>query len=144
MSGDVAATRSKVEQYLTENFDDVNTAPDGSHSLRRGSARIFVTVRTHDDTDWTWVTLEAPLLSNVEATPEVFEHVALHSDDFIFGHLSAVRTESGLEILFTHALLGDFLDEDELVKAVGGMLVIADNMDDELAEIFGGDRFHDE
>lgn len=144
MAGDVAATRSKVEQYLTENFDDVNIALDGSYSLRRGSARIFVTVRTHDDTDWTWVTLEAPLLSNVEETSEVFEHVALHGDDFIFGHLSAVRTDVGLDILFTHALLGDCLDEDELVKAVGGMLVIADNMDDELAEVFGGDRFHDD
>lgn len=144
MAGDVAATISKVKQYLTENFDDVSIAPNGCYSLRRGSARIFVTVRTHDDTDWTWVTLEAPLLSNVKETPEVFEHVALHSDDFIFGHLSAARTNSGLDIMFTHTLLGDFLDEDELVKAVGGMLVIADNMDDELAEIFGGDRFHDD
>lgn len=144
MAGDVAATRSKVEQYLTENFEDVDIAPDSSYSLRRGSARIFVTVRTHDDTDWTWVTLEAPLLSNVKETSDVFEHVALHGDDFIFGHLSAVRTDNGLDIQFTHALLGDFLDEDELVKAVRGMLVIADNMDDELAEIFGGDRFHDD
>lgn len=142
MAGDIEATRSKVEQYLTANFKDVDTAPADGYSLRRGSARIFVTTMTHDDTDWTWVVLEAPLLSNVEETPDVFEYVALHSDDFIFGHLSVVRSSNGLDIRFSHALLGDFLDEDELVKAVEGMLVIADKMDDELAEIFGGDRCH--
>ena len=144
MPGDVAATRAKAQQYLTQNFNDVNIDAEGNYSLRHGSTRIFVRVRTHDDTDWTWVTLEVPLLANVKETPEVFEHVALHSDDFIFGHLSAIRSDKGLLILFSHALLGDYLDEDELVKAVGGMLSVADHMDDELAEQFGGDRFHGE
>ncbi len=142
MPGDVAAACANVEQYLTENFNDVTIDPGQSYSLRRGSARIFVRVNTHDDTDWTWVTLEVPLLSNVKETPDVFEHVALHKDDFIFGHLSVIRTDKGLDVLFSHALLGDYLDEDELVKAVGGMLIVADKMDDELAEIFGGSRFH--
>ena len=142
MAGDVAAAREKVQRYLDDNFDVVDTDSDGDFSLRRGSTRIFVKVRTHDDTDWTWVTLEVPLLSKVAENPEVFEYVALHSDDFVFGHLSALRTEDGLLILFSHALLGDYLDEAELVKAVDGMLTIADNMDDELREMFGGDRFH--
>ncbi len=140
--GDVAAAREKVQRYLGENFDVVDTDSDENFSVRRGSSRIFVKVRTHDDTDWTWVTLEVPLLSKVDETPEVFEYVALHSDDFVFGHLSAVRAENGLLIFFSHALLGDYLDETELVNAVDGMLTIADNMDDELGEMFGGDRFH--
>lgn len=50
----------------------------------------------------------------------------------------------GRAIFFTHSLLGDYLDEDELVRAVTGMLVVADEIDDELEKQFGGRRFHDE
>lgn len=142
MPGDVAATRAKVQQYLTQNFSDVNVDSDGNYSLRKGSTRVFVRIKSHDDSDWTWVTLEIPLLLHVKETPEVFEHVALHGDDYIFGHLSASRTDEGLVILFSHALLGDYLDEEELTRAVGGMLYVADDMDDELEKQFGGDRFH--
>lgn len=144
MPGDVAATRAKVQQYLTQNFSDVNIDSNGNYSLRNGSSRIFVRIRTHDDSDWTWVTLEIPLLLHVEESPAVFEHVALHGDDYIFGHLSAVRTDEGLVILFSHALLGDYLDEEELARAVGAMLSVADDLDDELEKLFGGDRFHGE
>lgn len=144
MAGDVAATRAKVQQYLTRNFSEVTVDSDGDYSLRKGSTRIFVSTRTHDDNDWTWVTLQVPLLLHVEETPAVFEYVALHSDDYIFGHLSATRSGEDLSIFFTHSLLGDYLDEDELVRAVGGMLFVADEIDDELEKQFGGRRFHDE
>jgi hypothetical protein len=142
MPGDVAGTRTKVQQYLTQNFSNVNIEADGNYSLRHGSTRIFVRIRTHDDGDWTWVTLEIPILLHVKETPEVFEYVALHSDDYIFGHLGAARTDEGLIIWFSHALLGDYLDEEELGRAVAGMLSVADHMDNELQSQFGGDLFH--
>jgi hypothetical protein len=144
MAGDVAATRSKVQQFLTQNFSDVNIDKDGDFSLRHGSARVFVRTRSRDDSDFTWVSLDVPLLLEVKETPEVFEHVALHSDDYLFGHLNAVRTDDGLMIMLSHALLGDYLDEPELLRAVGGMLFTADQLDDELKTQFGGKRFHEE
>ena len=144
MPGDVAATRAKVQQYLTQNFSDVNVDAKGNYSLRKGSTRMFVSVRTHDDGDWTWVTLQIPILLKVEETPAVFEYVALNSDEYIFGHLSASRTDDGLMIMFSHALLGDYLDEEELGRAVAGMLYVADDMDDTLETQFGGSRFHEE
>ena len=144
MAGDVAATRAKVQQYLTQNFSDVNIDSDGNYSLRSGSTRIFVKVRTHEDGVWTWVTLQIPVLFKVDETPSVFEYVALHSDDYIFGHLSAGRTDDGLMIMYSHSLLGDYLDEEELARAVGGMLYVADNLDDELEKQFGGHRFHED
>ena len=142
MPGDVAATRAKVQQYLTQNFGDVNIDSKGNYSLRSGSTRMFVSIRTHEDGDWTWVTLQVPVLLKVEESPAVFEYVALHSDDYIFGHLSVGRTDEGLIIMFSHALLGDYLDEEELARAVAGMLYVADEMDDELEKQFGGTRFH--
>lgn len=144
MPGDVAAARAKVQQYLTRNFDNVNIDEDSDLSIRHGSTRIFIRVVTHDDVDWTVVQLEIPLLLHVKETPSVFEHVALHADDYMFGHLSVGRTDEGLMILFSHALLGDYLDEEELCRAVGTMLSIADDLDDELATQFGGERFHGE
>ena len=144
MPGDVAGTRAKVQQYLTQNFSDVTIDSDGDYSLRKGSTRLFVSIRTHEDGDWTWVALQVPLLLRIEETPAVFEYVALHSDDFIFGHLSARRTDDGLMIGYSHSLLGDYLDEEELGRAVAGMLFVADNLDDELEKQFGGSRFHEE
>ncbi|TXH09700.1 MAG: hypothetical protein E6R02_08205 [Gammaproteobacteria bacterium] len=144
MSGDVTATRAKVQQYLTKNFSDVNVDSEGNYSLRHGSTRIFIRVMTRDEADWTAVNLEIPVLLHVKETPAVFEYVALHADDYMFGHLYAARTDEDLMILLAHTLLGDYLDEDELCRAVAGMLGVADDLDDKLAEQFGGDRFHGE
>lgn len=144
MAGDIAATQAKVQQYLTRNFNNVNVDERNTYSLRHGSARIFVRTWTRDEVDWTVVTLNIPLLFGVKETPAVFEHIALHADDYIFGHLNAVRTDEGLTIHLSHALLGDYLDEEELARAVGAMLSGADDLDDELATQFGGKRFHEE
>ena len=143
MAGDVAGVRSKVQQFLTQNFNDVNIDREGDFSLRNGSARIFVRTRTREGSDITWISLDVPLLLEVKETPQVFEHVALHADDYVFGHLSAARTDDGLMIYLSHALLGDYLDEPELLRAVGAMLGTADDLDDDLKDKFGGKRFHE-
>jgi hypothetical protein len=143
MPGDVATVRSKVQQYLTQNFSDVSIDKDGDYSLRNGSARVFVRTLTHEKANFTWVRLDVPVLRHVKETPQVFEYVALHADDYMFGHLNAVRTDDGLLIILGHELLGDYLDEQELVKAVVAILGTADNLDDELKAQFGGDRFHE-
>lgn len=142
MAGDVGAVRSKAHQYLTGRFEDVHVNEDGDFSLQHGSVRIFVKVRSREDVAWTWVALEVPLLFDVPEAPAVFEYVALHADDYTFGHLNAHRTDTGLMIFLSHTLLGDFLDEQELVRAVGMMLFAADRLVDGLAETFGGSRFN--
>ena len=58
----------------------------------------------------------------MKEAPSVFEYIALHADDYIFGHLNATRTDDGLRIGLSHCLLGDYLDEDELIRAVGVMV----------------------
>jgi hypothetical protein len=140
MAGDVAATRSKVQQYLTQNFNSVTIDKDSDFSLRHGSARIFVRTRTRDSVNFTWISLDIPLLLGVKETPQVFEYVALHADDYMFGHLNAVRGNDGLVIYLSHALLG----EQELLRAVGAMLGTADELDDELQTQFGGNKFHED
>lgn len=144
MPGDVEAVRRKVQRYLTQNFSDVTIDRDGDFSLRNGSSRIFIRTWTREEVDWTVVNLEVPLLLDVKETPEVFEYIALHADDYIFGHLNAIRTDDGLRIFLNHGLLGDYLDEEELARAVGAMLGVADEIDDELKAQFGGRRFYED
>lgn len=144
MPGDLVSLRGKIQQYLTQNFNNVTIDRDGDYSLRSGSARIFVSARTRDEVEWTWVNLWVPVLHEVKESPEVFEYVALHADDYLFGHIHATRLDDGLAIGLRHVLLGDYLDEDELGYAVGGMLSSADELDDELKTRFGGTRFHEE
>lgn len=142
MPGDVATTRAKVQQYLTRNFNDVNIDEHSNFSLRHGSTRIFIRVISREEADWTAVNLEIPLLLHVKESPQLFEHIALHADDYMFGHLNVGRTDEGLIVCFSHTLLGDYLDEEELCRSVAAMLTTADDLDDELATQFGGDRFH--
>ena len=142
MSGDVTAVRSKVHQYLVGRFPDVTVNSDGDFSLQHGSARIFVKVRTREDVAWTWVALEVPLLFDIPETPAVFEYVALHADDFTFGHLGLSRTDTGLMLFFSHTLLGDQLDDQEVIRPVGMMLFRADQLIGELEGMFGGTRFN--
>jgi hypothetical protein len=144
MAADLEATKKKVQQYLTNNFGDVNIDKDSNFSLRHGSTRIIVRTQARDDPDFTWVKLDVPVLLGVKETPQVFEHIALHADDYMFGHLNAMRGDDGLIIVISHCLLGDYLDEQELARAVGAMLATADSLDDELKTQFGGKRFHED
>ena len=144
MAGDLAAVREKVQQYLTHSLGTVNIDSDGDFSLRYGSARVFLRVYTHEASNNTLINLFVPVLMGVKETPQVFEYVALHADDYIFGHLNAVRTDDGLRIFLNHCLLGDYLDEQELVSAVVSVLGAADHIDDELQTQFGGTRFHED
>jgi len=50
---------------------------------------------------------------------------------------------STARILFKHTLLGDYLDPDEIEAAVILVAFSADDIDDEIAKLFGGTRFSD-
>jgi hypothetical protein len=134
--------KDKVQRYLADLIGGVELTADGRFTFQHGSARVFVTC-----TEWhgeTLVTVTAPVLIECAASPELFEHIALAGDDYVFGHLFAQRADDGtVAVLLTHRLLGDFLDPDELKHAVGGVVTSGDQVDDELKTRFGGKRFHD-
>ena len=67
MAGDVARVRAKVQEHLTQSFSNITLGKDNVLSLRHGSARLFVDVRTREENDWTWVNLTVPVL--VEGKP---------------------------------------------------------------------------
>ncbi len=141
----VAETKERVQRFLTQ-IASVNIDEHGRYSIRYDSARVFVEVDEFGD-DQTWVRLVCPLLHEVPLTPELYEYVALHSDDYKYGILSVHKsneTDTVGSLFFTYGLLGTTLDPDELKLAVGILVTAANDLDDELKEKFGGERFHEE
>lgn len=146
--GDTTAVGAKVQAYLQDLELKYMVEGAGEYSLRYNSIQMFIRVWTRDPNETsspTHVRLMVPLLFGPEGGPELYEYIAFHSDDYVFGHLSLFRTDEGeLRVFYTHTLLGDYLDAEEFNRALIGMANVADNLDDELQARFGGTRFHNE
>lgn len=93
----------------------------------------------------TVVLVTAPILWGVTPTPELFEWVAREGGSRWFGHVEVHdSSEAGkVDLMFSHTLLGDFLDQGELETAMWALLSTADTWDDQLLPRFGGRRTTD-
>ncbi|MEI6694415.1 MAG: AAA family ATPase [Actinomycetes bacterium] len=98
-------------------------------------------ISTNEDRN-TIVCLWAPVLWDVPYTPELAKFVAFSGDQFNFGHyfLSDDDQPGFVKLLVAHNLLGEALNEQELVAAVSSIGGIADQADEELQIQFGGHR----
>lgn len=139
---DVEATRTRVQRYLTDEFGPITIDGEGDFSVQHESTRAFARVLEWGEN--TVVSVFAPILFDVQASPALYEYVALKGSDFIFGHIDLFQESDGtLALHFRNTLLGDFLDPDELVSTVVGVAVTANQLDDELQGRFGGKRLID-
>ena len=138
------ALKEKVGRYVYDLIGPYEVNDGGEIHLRWGSAHLFVACLPFGE-DESLVRISLPLLFGLAPTPELFRHVALHADDWHFGHLSLTeRADDGrLTLWLTHTLLGDYLDVEELKTAVATMARTADSLDDELRSTFGGERYHE-
>ncbi|NLA65875.1 MAG: YbjN domain-containing protein [Leucobacter sp.] len=140
----IEITREKVQAYLTDIYGSIQVDGDGDFSVQRGSARMFARVQDFGENE-TLVTVFTPLVRGAKTSADLFEYVALSNTRFIFGRLELSVSEDGTaDIFLAHNLLGDYLDKDELGYVFVGMLGSADELDNEIAEQFGGAVFHAE
>lgn len=138
---DVTAVREKVQHILTKH-GRVELDGDGDFSIQHQSARVFVRVVDWGD-DQTIISAWTIAVIGATDSPELHEYIAYAADDYIFGHLGLSKQENGTaNILFSHRLLGDTLDEDELMHAVIALVTTTNSIDEELAGRFGGRTFH--
>jgi len=144
MNPNVSAVKDKVQRIVASRFSHVELRENGDVSLRQNSAQVFVKCWSSADDGPVFITLTVPLLLRVQPSPELFKHIALHADDLVYGHLSAFEDEKGVNIVFSHLLLGDYLDEQELFAACTEVLANADALDDELKAKFGGLRWNED
>lgn len=132
----------KVQRMLAEMFGSISIDSDGDFFVRFDSATVFVRVfETHAGT--TMVRVFAVVLSGARLSDDLYRWVATSGQDYFFGHMQVVERENGSGLLlFEHHLLGDYVDPDELSFAVHAMGSVADDIDDELQQRFGGSTFN--
>ncbi len=141
---DIALVKQKVQNILAEG-GGITIDSDGDFSDAFGSARVFCRVREIGEDKGTIVETWAPLLREVQPTPEMYEYLMKRSDDWLFGHPTVFDKDDGtVSIFLVHRVLGDFLDRDELMWAFYGLGSAADKLDDELKAKFGGKLFGEE
>lgn len=130
----------KVRDLLTSRELDL-TVEDGSFQIRWDSAAVNIDIVEQEGR--TLVQCHAPVLRELAASPELFEYVATEGQDYYFGSMHYVPDVNGGLLVLEHTLLGDFLDPDELDNVVDSLVIVANRLDDELQERFGGKRFVD-
>lgn len=144
--GDISRVRDKVQGILAREFQ-AELEQDGGYGIRYESARLLIDIEQDPEADDApvLISLMAPLVFNLQPSADLFEYVATHSADYYFGHLVATRMDDGsIMVSSHHTLLGDFLDDEELIRAVVVVLSSADTVDDEIKNRFGGERYYEE
>lgn len=132
--------RSRIESYLRVKGFSYEVKPKDELWVRQGST--VLTIRAHEWNDVTVVRLFAPVaLECTSVTPEVMRYLAEKCNDLIFGKFSL--DEENRIIWYEHALLGDFLDPEELYTALGAVACTADDHDEEISRMAGGKRVID-
>lgn len=137
----VDAVRNKVQRILANEFGSVEIDNKGRFVIKHESSVTFIDVEEWSDN--TVVSMLCPMLTDVEITPELTRWIAVDGQNFIFGNASLSPDENGRTgwVFFGHNLLGDDLDEPELIRAVGVVVVGANKLDNELRDKFGGRLF---
>lgn len=147
----VEETMMKVQRILT-----------GPMALEIGLKNDVFTIRFSDTStavhlrvrDWgkdpegeprSLVIVSSPILREVPATPALFEWVARNGGSRWFGHVEVYddKQPGQVQLIASHTLLGDYLDEKELSSAVWAILQAGDEWDDQLKAQFGGKRWID-
>ena len=112
------------------------TVEDGRARVEYGSTAVFISAHQWQER-YTIVELVAPVLQEVPASPALLERLNEQNEKLYFGK-AYWRND---EVWLAHNLLGDRLDNEELIASVGILAVVADHLADELKKKFGGRRF---
>jgi len=102
--------------------------------------------KSKDGEPRTFVIVFAPILWGVTPVPELYEYLARQAPRSWFGNIQVdadKKTPGAVTLIYTHSLLGDFLDEAELAVVVSHVQTMADSLDDPLQKRFGGKRMVD-
>ena len=135
----IEAKRLEVQKVLVDWLGQIEVDREGVFSFPIESTRVFIRIR--DFRDSTVISIEAPTNLDVPPTAELFRHVALHADEWLFGHLGCREEDGNVTILFSHRLLGDHLQPEELRSAVGAVAFTANQIDEGIKQQFGGRLF---
>jgi len=127
------AAYERVSEYIGQLYgEEAEAATDSpSFALRRGSARIDVTVAAVGDQ--AVVAVYATVVSGVEPSQELYEYLLRYNAGSMFGAFGIVDGE----VVFQHAMVGETVDKLELRTAVAAVVDATDEQDEEITRRFG-------
>ena len=141
----IDAVRAKVQRILTQH-GRVEVDKDGNFILRGGSAVLWISVDKGFGDDGTLVQFRCPLIRNVKLVPSVYEWVATEGQYFNIGSCSVFKAdgESVGSIWFRYSIIGDDIDESEVMAGTYATLSTCDDLDNMLKSKFGGELIGNE
>jgi hypothetical protein len=140
MPAKISEVRDRVASIMSDLVGGLQLNPGGDLSFDYETATVYVNVRPFME-DSTVVNVFAFTNVGLQPTRELFEFVARHSGDWIFGHLAVFGDSDGqgeVTLVFRQTMLGDYLDAEELTAAVVAVATTADQIDDQIKQQFGG------
>lgn len=132
----IEKTLERVRQILAEKQVEYVTFDNGAITLEFGSTQIMIVVREFTEDD-TVVECMATVVTGASITPELMRFLLRKNAELHFGSFGLLFDNS---IIFSHALNGANLDNNELLTALHAVAVIADHYDDEIVAMAGGYR----
>ena len=139
---DLEAKRAEVRQILIDMFGRIEVTKENELTFPFGSTRIFVDLFGVTEGS-SVVNVYAIATIDVPPVEGLFRFLALNADAALFGHLGAVEREGVVDVLFSHRLLADSLDKEELEQTVAVVATTANEVDDVIVQRFGGRRYRD-
>lgn len=130
--------RERIETYLDHGIGAWTSDGEGDYQVSCDSARVFICPRAWSD-DRTIVRIFAITNVGLPPTPTLTAWLTRANFRLTFGHFAYDEVEQS--VWFIHNLLGDFLDEAELVTAVQMVATQANEHDDVIRAMFGGRLF---
>ena len=141
----VSQVQKKVQSILSTELGSVKVEADGDIRIDYESTSVRIAVEQYgDNPDETVVEITGVLSFETPASPKLYKWINDRNASIKFGtiyHLDGAK--GGTLVLLQYSILGDFLDPEELLNAVRVVALIANKLDDEVIEEFGGKRVAD-
>lgn len=139
----IADVTAKVQRILANNFS-VRLGPNGSFIISYESANVLIAVEDGlKKDDSALVVFRVPLVKKVPLTPALYQWVATDGQNFRIGGVIVLPDHSSSvgDVWFRYSIVGDDLDESELLAAVYVLLKCCDEIDNDIQSRFGGEVF---
>jgi len=140
----VSQVQKKVQSILSTELGSVKVDADGDIRIDYESTSVRIAVEQYGDSaDETVVEITGVLSFETPASPKLYKWINDKNALIKFGTIYHLESKSGTLVLLQYSILGDFLDPEELLNAVRVVVMIANKLDDEVVEEFGGKRVVD-
>ncbi|GAB3817462.1 hypothetical protein GCM10027605_68200 [Micromonospora zhanjiangensis] len=122
-----------VAELLGSTADQLRVDSDGDIGIRAGSAMIFVRVQENPPL----IDVFSPLLSGIQPTETLYRRLSDLTNGMVIGRIYC----TGDTVWASIPVFGHEFQPTHLLIALRAMIELADDLDDQLRQEFGGSRF---